>query len=90
MADATAVTDWMEIGKTVIPYITSGAGGLGLYFYWRKIDADNRKRDKEDIVDLRTENRELRKENGRYIDLLLENGIKVKEDDIDEQPSGTP
>ena len=79
----------MEIGKTVIPYITSGAGGLGLYFYWRKIDADNRKRDKEDIIDLRKENRELRKENTALVDRLLANGLPVKEDENDEQPSGT-
>lgn len=62
MADPNALADWLNLLKSLIPYLGGGGVTLILYFYFRRIDADNRKLDREKIVQLNEENKELRAE----------------------------
>ena len=50
----------VELVKTVSGILLSAGGGLGLYLIFRKIDAEIKKSLREDIAELRKENRELR------------------------------
>ncbi len=81
MADVSTTTDWLDVARGFIPYLTSGTGALGLYFYWRKIDADNRKRDKEDVVSYRIENRKLRRQINFLIAKILSLGGVISIDE---------
>lgn len=89
MADvSTTATDWLEVARGFIPYLTSGTGALGLYFYWRKIDADNRKRDKEDVVSYRIENRKLRRQINFLIAKILSLGGVISANEWKELDDG--
>lgn len=62
MADTSTLSDWASIINASIPFVGGGGGAIGLYFYFRKIDADNRKLDREKIAEQRTEIKEKNEE----------------------------
>ena len=78
MADATTTNEWISLIQAAIPFV-GGGGAIGLYFYYRKIDADNRKLDREKITDQRAEladeraaHKETREERDRLQERLNE------------------
>lgn len=78
MADATA-GEWISLIQAAIPFVGGGGGAIGLYFYFRKIDADNRKLDRDKIAEQRQElqderaaHKETREERDRIQERLNE------------------
>lgn len=79
MAEPNTVSDVVAIINAAIPFIGGTGGIVGLYFYYRKIDADNRKLDREkiaqqhqELLDEREEHRKTRAERDAVQDKLNE------------------
>lgn len=70
MADAATAGDWISFIQAAIPFVGGGGGAIGLYFYYRKIDADNRKLDREKITEQRQEIKDLREERDKVQEKL--------------------